>query len=134
MAFDPDEARALIQAERERLERLAAAGREELELDADAFDSELSDVDNHPADQASEHVEQQRDQAVLQQVEAELAELEAALARVEAGTYGIDEVTGEEIDPERLRALPAARTNVGSAPERRGAPEAARPSAGDPGP
>ena len=49
----------------------------------------------------------------------QLSELQAALARVDDGTYGIDEVTGEPIDPARLEAIPTARTNVeteGSAP------------------
>ena len=42
----------------------------------------------------------------------ELGEIEAALQRLDDGTFGVDEVTGEPIDPERLEALPTARTNV----------------------
>ena len=45
-------------------------------------------------------------------LEAELAEIEAALQRLDDGSYGVDEVTGEPIDPARLEALPTARTNV----------------------
>ena len=41
-----------------------------------------------------------------------IAEVDAALRRIELGTYGIDEETGEPIDPARLEAVPAARTNV----------------------
>ncbi len=41
-----------------------------------------------------------------------IAEVDAALRRIEMGTYGIDEETGEPIDPDRLEAMPAARTNV----------------------
>jgi DnaK suppressor protein len=41
-----------------------------------------------------------------------IAEIDAALRRIELGTYGIDEETGDPIDPERLDAVPAARTNV----------------------
>ena len=41
-----------------------------------------------------------------------IAEIDAALRRIELGTYGIDEETGDPIDPERLDAIPAARTNV----------------------
>ena len=41
-----------------------------------------------------------------------IAEVDAALQRVESGTYGIDEETGEPIDPERLEAIPTARTNI----------------------
>jgi RNA polymerase-binding transcription factor DksA len=41
-----------------------------------------------------------------------IAEIDAALRRIELGTYGIDEETGDPIDPDRLAAMPAARTNV----------------------
>jgi DnaK suppressor protein len=41
-----------------------------------------------------------------------IAEIDAALHRIELGTYGVDEESGEPIDPERLDAVPAARTNV----------------------
>ena len=43
------------------------------------------------------------------------AEIEAALQRLDDGTFGVDEVTGDPIDPERLEALPTARTNVPTA-------------------
>ena len=50
--------------------------------------------------------------SILESLETELAEIEAALQRIDAGTYGIDEVTGDPIDPERLDAIPTARTNI----------------------
>lgn len=37
-----------------------------------------------------------------------VSQIDNALARVDAGTYGICEVCGEEIEPERLRVLPYA--------------------------
>ena len=79
---------------------------------------QLSDYDQHPADTASETFGE-KDLSILEQLEAELEELQAALARVDDGTYGVDEVTGEPIDPERLEALPTARTNI--APDDRAA-------------
>ena len=45
-------------------------------------------------------------------LEHSIHEIDAALRRVDEGTYGIDEETGEPIDPERLDAIPTARTNV----------------------
>lgn len=42
----------------------------------------------------------------------QLDEVRAALQRIDDGTYGIDEETGEPIDPERLEAEPTARTNI----------------------
>jgi DnaK suppressor protein len=117
MAIDPDEARQLIQAERERITRLLAGEQDQLDH-ADVVDVDEADVDQREADAASGLVEREKDRAVLAQLEDEVAELDAALARLDAGTYGIDEVTGEPIAEERLRAVPAARTNVASAPER----------------
>lgn len=35
-----------------------------------------------------------------------------ALRRIENGTYGIDLETGEEIDPQRLAAVPYATSNI----------------------
>ncbi len=56
--------------------------------------------------------EREKDLAILEGLEADLAEIEAALQRLDEGTYGIDENTGEPIDPARLDALPTARTNI----------------------
>ena len=41
-----------------------------------------------------------------------IGEIDQALRRIDTGTYGIDEETGEPIDPERLDAIPTARTNI----------------------
>ena len=59
--------------------------------------------------------EREKDLAILEGLEADLAEIEAALQRLDDGTFGVDEVTGDPIDPERLEALPTARTNVPTA-------------------
>jgi RNA polymerase-binding transcription factor DksA len=56
--------------------------------------------------------EREKDLAILEGLEVDLAEIEAALQRLDDGTFGVDEVTGQPIDPERLEALPTARTNV----------------------
>ena len=74
--------------------------------------SELADYDQHPADSASDTAEREKDLGILEQLERELVELQAALERIDKGTYGIDENTGEPIDPARLEALPTARTNI----------------------
>jgi len=105
---DPEAARARLQAEQERVEGLISELREEFAEPESVDGSELSD----PADAGTETFEREKDLAILEQLEAELAELHAAMERVDTGTYGIDEVTGEPIDPARLDALPTARTNV----------------------
>jgi RNA polymerase-binding transcription factor DksA len=115
--MDPDHARERLQAEQERVEGLIGGLRSEFGTSENEDVSELADYDQHPADTASETFEREKDLSILEQLEAELAELQAALARVDDGTYGIDEVTGDPIDPARLDAMPTARTNIGNDPE-----------------
>lgn len=112
MSIDPEDARERVHAEQARVEELVRHLRNELDDETDGEQSELSDYDQHPADSGSETFEREKDLSILEQLEAELAELRAALDRIDAGTYGIDEVTGKPIAPERLAAMPTARTNV----------------------
>jgi len=109
---DIDDARERLQAERTRVEGLVEGLKAELGTAENEDLSELSDYDQHPADTATETFEREKDLSILEQLENELAELQAALERVDAGTYGIDEETGEPIDPARLEAFPTARTNI----------------------
>lgn len=110
--MDADDARERLRAERRRVEDLVDGLKTELGTAESEDLSELSDYDQHPADTATETFEREKDLSILEQLENELAELQAALERVDAGTYGIDEDTGEPIDPERLEAFPTARTNI----------------------
>jgi RNA polymerase-binding transcription factor DksA len=112
-AYDASQARERLAHERDRVTDLIAGLRSEgLDQEESEQTGELTHYDQHPADQASETFEREKDLSILERLESELAEIEAALQRVDDGTYGLDEVTGEPIDPERLEALPAARTNV----------------------
>lgn len=110
--MENEEARERLQAEQARVGALVQGLRTELSSEGGDDSSELADYDQHPADSASDTFEREKDLSILEQLEAELAELQAALDRIDNGTYGIDEVTGDPIDPERLEALPTARTNV----------------------
>jgi RNA polymerase-binding transcription factor DksA len=110
--MDPEQARQRLLAEQQRVEGLIEDLRGEFGTDENDDISELADYDQHPADTGTETFEREKDLSILEQLENELAELQAALERVDAGTYGIDEETGEPIDPARLDAVPAARTNV----------------------
>ncbi len=111
--FDASQARERLHHERDRVTDLIAGLRSEgLDQEESEQTGELTHYDQHPADQASETFEREKDLSILENLESELAEIEAALQRVDDGTYGLDEVTGEPIDPERLDALPAARTNI----------------------
>jgi RNA polymerase-binding transcription factor DksA len=111
--FDEQQARERLVQDRDRVTELIAGLRAEgLDEEEAAQSGELTHYDQHPADQGSETFEREKDLAILEQLENDLAEIEAALQRLDEGTYGIDEVTGDPIDPERLEALPTARTNI----------------------
>jgi len=111
--FDPSHARERLEHDRDRVSDLIAGLRSEgLDEEESAQTGELTHYDQHPADQASETFEREKDLSILERLETDLAEIEAALQRIDDGTYGVDEVTGEPIDPERLEAIPTARTNI----------------------
>jgi RNA polymerase-binding transcription factor DksA len=111
--IDEEHVRERLASERDRVTNLIASVRGELG-DTSETDQlgDLSGYDQHPADQGTETFEREKDLSILEGLESDLAEIEAALQRLEDGTYGIDEVTGEPINAERLEAVPTARTNV----------------------
>ena len=47
-----------------------------------------------------------------ERLRSQLMEIESALARIESGAYGYCEETDEEIEPERLRAIPWTRLSI----------------------
>lgn len=97
-------------AVRQRLETL----RDELEsssrtLAAEHGDpGELSTIDQHPAEAASELTELDRDEAVRAVVEGQRQEVLEALRRLDAGTYGTCVNCGTALPDERLDARPEA--------------------------
>ncbi len=48
--------------------------------------------------------------ATLAALEIQYNDIKRALRKIEAGTYGICEISGEEIEEDRLNANPSART------------------------
>jgi len=67
---------------------------------------ELSNYDNHPADQGSETFERGKDLALHEHEEEEMRDIERALEAIERGVYGTCEVCHKKIPRERLEALP----------------------------
>jgi RNA polymerase-binding transcription factor DksA len=112
--IDAEVARRRLDAERSKLQELVQGLQSEANPDDEQV-GELEDLDHPASEHASETLEREKDLSILEGLEQELAEVEAALRRLDDGTYGVDEVTGEPIDPARLDALPAARTNVDTA-------------------
>lgn len=67
---------------------------------------ELSTIDNHPADLATELFEREKDMALKAHNDDELAKVDAALEAMDNGTYGVCITCGTEIPYDRLAALP----------------------------
>ena len=109
--MDGDEARRLIEAERdETVERIASLTHDLEGVAAAAADSNLDD--EHDPEGATVAFEREQLAALRDRAVASLAELDAALVRVDDSTYGTCETCGGAISDERLAALPATRVCV----------------------
>jgi len=71
--------------------------------------SELGEADENVVADAVEDWDERR--ALVAQLETRYRNVMRALNKIAAGTYGVCEISGEQIEIERLRANPAARTN-----------------------
>ncbi|MCL3861829.1 TraR/DksA C4-type zinc finger protein [Actinotalea sp. K2] len=66
--------------------------------------------DEHDPEGTTIAFERSQSDALVQHARARLDEVAAARARLARGSYGICEVCGRPIDPERLEVRPTART------------------------
>lgn len=64
------------------------------------------------ADAGSSEIDQNLEMALHRGTRETLGEIVAALRRIETGTYGVCELTGEEIESDRLAATPWARYSL----------------------
>jgi DnaK suppressor protein len=96
---DPDRARELLAAERQRLERL-------LRRRAGVTSDEPSRTD--AADLGSEVFEEELDEGLAEELEAKLAAVGRAERRLAEGTYGLSIESGEPIPDGRLEVYPTA--------------------------
>lgn len=104
----------MLLAEKVKLEEdLTAVGRknpdngrdwEATEIEAEAIKSD----DNDTADSIDEY---ENNSAILKQLEARYNEVILALKKISEGAFGICEVSGDQIEDDRLEANPAARTS-----------------------
>ena len=102
--MDPERARELLAAERQRIER--ALNRRAHEDDGD------DDYEVDEADSASDLYQDELDEGLAEDLREQLAAIERAEQRLAAGTYGLSIESGEPIPDERLEALPAAELTV----------------------
>lgn len=102
--MDVDTARRRLEELRDELD----GSRATLEGEHAGEDGELSSIDQHPADTASNLSDADRQVALLEAVEAQRAEVMAGLDRITAGTYGKCVDCGQNLPEERLEARPEA--------------------------
>jgi DnaK suppressor protein len=101
--MDNETARALIDAEKARVQQLLG------ETDDDAASDRETANEEFPYDESAETLtSEQGSDAVAEGLRDRLAALQRAEQRLEAGTYGISVRSGEKIPDERLEADPAA--------------------------
>lgn len=79
-----------------------------LEAEGAGDSSELSHVDQHIGDTASELTDADNQNALLENNAQQRTEVEAALARLDAGTYGVCVDCGQPIPDARLEVRPEA--------------------------
>lgn len=107
--MDASEATRRLRAERERLEALRRQGEQALDEERAGDQGELTTIDQHPADAATNLHDREVNESVVGGFDVEIAEIDAALERVDDGTYGRCEVCGQPLPDERLEVVPAAR-------------------------
>jgi len=105
------DARQVLLAERNRLldEAAALAGRERLYAEVQRPTGGGDGAGSDDADIATEAFEQELAAFLSRNVQAHLEEVNDALARLEEDSFGLCADCGEEINPDRLGALPWAR-------------------------
>jgi RNA polymerase-binding transcription factor DksA len=86
--------------------------KEEYETRIDKIDDHTQnpqdDLNDHWEDQAISYRQNDMRQSLKQEARQSLIYVENALSRIENGTYGECEVCGEQIEEQRLEALPYA--------------------------
>jgi DnaK suppressor protein len=107
MTADTERFRSRLEEERGRvaaaLDHLRSENEGSLQDEVD-----VSAVDNHLAETASVTLDREIDYSLEENETRLLAAIDSALRRIQDGTYGRCERCGEEIEEERLEALPWA--------------------------
>ena len=77
------------------------------------------DIDRADENELADKMEELEDnKGILDSLEKQLSDINSALGKIDGGTYGICEISGEQIERERLEANPAARTCMKHVKER----------------
>jgi DnaK suppressor protein len=105
VAVNLKKTRVLLESERERL--LAELANSQTNVQSADERREGSPFGKRE-EEATESFELEKRLALEKQTRASLAEVEHALEKLNKGTYGLCDVCGQPISPERLEAMPQA--------------------------
>ena len=103
--FDKQQVEARL---KERAEEIAHRRAQLERSSANMTESELSDYDQHPADQGTETFEHEMDETTDMLLAEEARQVEIATQRLADGGYGTCVDCGKDIPAERLDAVPEA--------------------------
>lgn len=113
--MDTAEFEALLLEEKQNIEETLSSIAKKNPNNPNDWEPSYPDLNGSSADKndmADEVEEYDNALGINNVLEGKLAEINAALERIKDGSYGTCERGGESIDPQRLRANPAARTCV----------------------
>ncbi|MBA2505714.1 MAG: hypothetical protein H0V29_07195 [Thermoleophilaceae bacterium] len=110
--MDEQRAKELLARERARIEKQL------VELKP-GHDDELSNLDQHDADSATDLFEDERDAGTSTELRSELDAIGRAEERLAAGKYGLSVESGEPIPDARLEVVPWAERTVPEEERRR---------------
>lgn len=99
------DARSKLLNRKNELEKIIKEKQELLMTPLQETTDELSAYDQHPADIADSVYEREKDFGMLELMELELEKVNDALHKYDSGQYGICEVCGNTIEPQRLERV-----------------------------
>ncbi len=102
------ESKRQLLAERERTQAELKRLRSYLEVEAERIINSGEDS----VDAAADIYEREKTLAIIQTLQNKLQAIERALRAAEKGNYGICEICGQAIDPERLEVMPHTTTCI----------------------
>lgn len=115
MALDKkviEELKALLLKEKEDLESNLSRIARPVDKKEGDYETKFEEIGTDKDDNATEVDQYTGNVSVETSLEKQLQDVLSALERIEKGTYGMCENCGKEIDIERLRANPSAKTCI----------------------
>ncbi len=102
----------LLFAKKELLEKDLSSRGTKKGPDSSDYRTTYQEYGDDEESNAAEYAQTEINLGVVEKLEDELKGVNAALLRIERGTYGLDAKTGKPIREERLKANPAARSDI----------------------